>query len=114
MIKEMENKKLDLEAMENVTGGTVGEFSDLVSALAHNGVLKKFGKISAHLPIGNEKSAEIVEGILKQNGIDAHIDLGWHGTGIGSEKNTYTNKHTGKSMSHEEVLNYIKTSIKVA
>ncbi len=110
----MENKKIDMAAMENVTGGTVGEFSDLVSALAYNGVLKNFGKISAHLPIGNEKSAEIVEGILKQNGIEAHIDLGWHGTGIGSEKNTYTNKYTGKPMSHEEVLNYIKTSIKVA
>ncbi len=114
MTNVLENKMIDLAAMENVAGGTVGEFADLVSALAPNGFLKNCGKISAHLPIGNQKSAGVVENILKQNGIKAHIDLGWHGTGIGSEKNTYFNEHTEKYMSHEEVLNYIKTSIKVA
>ncbi len=103
---------MDIAAMENVAGGTVGEFSDLVSALSSNGILKKMGEISSHLPIGNQKSAEIVEGILRQNGIEAKIDLGWWGTGIGSEKNTYVNANTGKRMSHEEVLNFVKTSLK--
>ncbi len=70
--------------------------------------------ISSHLPIGNQKSAEIVEGILRQIGIEAKIDLGWPETGIGAEKNTYVNANTGEPMSHEEVLNFVKTSIKVA
>ncbi len=106
----LESKKIDMAAMENVAGGTVGEFEDLVTALTPNGFLKGCGKISSHLPIGNQKSAEVVEGILRKNGIEAKIDLGWCGTGIGSKKNTYYNANTGARMSHEEVLDYIKTS----
>ncbi len=113
MTKAMEMKKMDLAAMEHVTGGTVKEFEELVTALTPSGLLKVAGTISAHLPIGNEKSAEIVEGILKKNGIAAHIDLGWHGTGIGSDKNTYVNMETGLRMSHQEVLDVVK-SLKVA
>ncbi len=104
----LENKKMNMAAMEHVAGGTVGEFEDLVTALSPHGFLKGCGKISSHIPLGNQKTAEVVEDILKQNGIEAKIDLGWCGTGIGSKKNTYVNANTGACMSHEEVLNYIK------
>ncbi len=113
MTKALEMKKMNPAAMENVTGGTVKEFEDLVTTLAPNGLLKGFGKISSHLPIGNQKSAELVEGVLKKYGIEAHIDLGWHGTGIGSDKNTYLDMETNRRMSHNEVLDVIK-NIKVA
>ncbi len=110
----MEAKKVSMEALENVNGGTVSEFTDLVSALTPNGVLNGCGKISSHLPIGNQKTAEVVEDILKQHGIDAKIDLGWWGTGIGSEKNTYVNANTGARMSHGEVLDYLKARLTFA
>ncbi len=113
MTKELENKKVNLDAMENVNGGTVKEFEELVTTMAPTGILKGFGKISAHLPIGNEKSAEIVESVLKGVGIEAHIDLGWAGTGIGSGNNIYVNMNTGERMTHQEVLGIVK-NIKVA
>ncbi len=113
MTKTLENKKLNLAAMENVTGGTVKEFEELVTTMAPTGILKHFGKISAHLPIGNEKSAEVVTSVLKGVGIEAHIDLGWAGTGIGSGNNIYVNMNTGERMTHKEVLDIVK-NIKVA
>ncbi len=113
MTNELKNKKMDLAEMKNVSGGTVNEFEDLVTTLASNGLLKAAGKISSHLPIGNEESAKLVTGVLAKYGIAANIDLGWAGTGIGSEKNTYVNMETNERMSHKEVLDYIKTNIRV-
>ncbi len=109
MTKAMEMKKVRMETMANVTGGTVKEFEEIVTALAPTGLLKTAGKISAHIPIGNQKSAEIVTGILQKKGIGAHIDLGWQGTGIGSDHNTYVNMNTGLPMSHQEVLDVVKS-----
>ena len=49
MTKTLENKKLNLAAMENVTGGTVSEYSDLLAALSINPKLQKWGRFAAHL-----------------------------------------------------------------
>ncbi len=48
------NKKVDLETMEDVNGGTVSEYPDLLAALSINPKLQKWGRFAAHLPGGGE------------------------------------------------------------
>ena len=66
------------------------------------------GKGTAHVPGVNHLMAKEITRLLKDKmGIEANIDLGWGGLGIGSKSNTYKEIATGKSLSHEEVLNRI-------
>lgn len=54
--------------------------------------------------------AALVEKCLDERiGIKADISLGFAGTGIGSDPNTYIEKATGRRLSHAEVLQRIRT-----
>ena len=88
--------------LDNVVGGTVGELNGLVAACAKNPYLK-MTSISTHVPGANYGIAKLVEKLLGEMGIDADIDLGFGGTGIGSKHNTYIERSTGKHLSQIEV-----------
>ncbi len=61
-----------------------------------------------HAPGANNGIATYVEWYLDYYyDIKADISLGFAGTGIGSDPNTYTDKRTGKPMTHDEVLSRI-------
>lgn len=65
--------------------------------------------ITANTPGGNEDIAHnLTIGLLDKLGIKANIDLGLCGTGIGEKNNTYTDKATGKALSHAEVLQRVR------
>ena len=101
------------DELDNVAGGTVGELEDLASAMADFPVIKQIGVGVAHIPGANHALAAGVADILKnQMGIRADIDLGWGGTGLNSDPNTYTEISTGRRLSHSEVLNRIKSMSK--
>ena len=52
--------------------------------------------------------AAFVESILEDRlGIEADISLGFAGTGIGSDPNTYFDKATGQPLTHQQVLDRI-------
>ena len=52
-----------------------------------------------------KEPAKEIKSILKNDlGISADISLGWDGTGIGSDPNTYREISTGRSLSNSEVL----------
>ena len=105
MTTKMNNTmELNLNELEIVTGGTVGELEDLVHAFVCTG--SDYGVLfAAHCPGANYGTAKIVEELLNSAlGISADIDLGFCGTGINSKPNKYIDKATGKTLTHEEVI----------
>lgn len=94
--------------LDNVIGGTVSEYEDICKAFTKNSKLKDLAGIQAHIPGVNNGMATLLEQVMSSClGIKAKIDLGWLGTGIKFKHNTYTDIGTGKSLSHQDVLNRI-------
>ena len=87
------------EQLDQVAGGTVGEFADILEALAKQKVFKITNAASAHIPELNLKITDGITSMLREIGIEANIDLGYHGTGLGSKKNTYKSTVTEKNVS---------------
>lgn len=112
MVNAMKAKKLNEEALAMVAGGTVREYDEIVSAFANNPILKKITGLSVHVPCANKATVGLVEGVLGEMQIDADIDLGYLGTGLGSKNNKYTDRRTGNAMSHGQVINRIRSYTK--
>ncbi len=107
----MNAKKISIDEMENVNGGTVSEYSDLLAALTINPKLKKWGRFAAHLPGGNliaSNASDGIKGILKEIDIKVDLSLGLGGTGLFSSANKYTRISTGERMTHQEVITEMK------
>ena len=106
----MDNKELDYEMLENVAGGTVKEFEDIFMA-----VYKKLGgsegviaDLGTHCPFTNMQVSDTIYRYLRDKyGIRADFSLGFMGTGLGSDPNTYKECCTNKILTHEEVLKRI-------
>ncbi len=106
-----DSKKVTMEELENVSGGTVGEYSDLLAALTINPKLQKWGRFAAHLPGGNlvaSNASDGIKGILKEIDIKVDLSLGLGGTGLFSSANKYTRISTGEKMTHAEVISTMK------
>lgn len=103
-------KQIGLDELEMVSGGTVKEFEQLMNAIAGNPILGEAGGlICGHIPGVNNGMAALVESILENRlGIEADISLGFAGTGIGSDPNTYKDIATGQPLSHQQVLEKIR------
>lgn len=105
-----ENKEVKKEELDQVSGGTLSEFSDFATAGYSSNSDKFFAYIGAHAPVINETVVKRLVAELDSLGITANIDVGWKGTGIGSGKNTYSDRALGKNISHEEVLERFKSA----
>ena len=103
-------REIELKDLETVSGGTVGEFEELIEAYTNNPYLgEAAGLICGHIPGVNNGLAALVESSLGDKlGIEADISLGFAGTGIGSDPNTYFDKATGQPLTHQQVLDRIK------
>lgn len=110
MTNTMVNNTIDLEELEIVSGGTVGEFDELIKAFMNIPMYESlFGLVGGHVPGANNGLAALMENVLEDSfGIEADIDLGFAGTGICSDPNTYVEISTGKSLTHAEVLKRIR------
>ena len=106
MLKEMKAKKINEEALEQVAGGTVKEFDELLSAVSDNLIVRGAAKLDSHTPVANAYIARVIEKQLLNIGLEADIDLGWGGTGIGSKHNKY--RLNGKDISHKEACDYVR------
>lgn len=102
-------KTLSIKELEMVTGGTVGEYEELLRACAvSNPALAEAGAACAHIPGANLVTAQLFESWLsKELKISANIDLGVGGTGMFSKGNTYVDMKTGAGLSHAEVVRRI-------
>ena len=106
MLKEMKAKKINEAALEQVAGGTVKEFEELLSAVSDNIIVRGAAKLDSHTPVANAYIARVIEKQLLNIGLEADIDLGWGGTGIGSKHNKY--RLNGKDISHKEACDYVR------
>ena len=99
-------REIELKDLETVSGGTVGEFEELIEAYTNNPYLgEAAGLICGHIPGVNNGMAALVESSLRNKlGIEADISLGFAGTGIGSAPNTYLDNATGQPLTHQQVL----------
>ena len=103
-------RTIEMEELEIVSGGTVTEFDELITAIEGNGVFGDIcGAIGGHVPGANNIVAAVVKNALEYIlDIRAEISLGFAGTGIGSDPNIYIDLKTGKMISHAEVIDRIR------
>ena len=106
MMNTMELNKMNNEELNMVAGGTVKEFDELLSAVSDNIIVRGAAKLDSHAPVANTLMARVIEKQLLNIGLEADIDLGWGGTGIGSKHNKY--RLNGKDISHKEACDYIR------
>ena len=108
-MEKIENSKMSDMEMENVTGGTHAEMVELYRVFESKKSGKHKNSIGVYLPGFNEIAKDGIKKRLRNDyGIEAHIDIGWLGMGISSECNTYKDIKTGRSMTHQEVMQRIK------
>ena len=107
-------EQLNDEELEKIAGGTVNELDDLTTAMVSKWpAIATLGKVAAHTPGLNRILANEAENILKRDlGIEASISLGFLGTGLGSDPNSYRDLATGRGLSHAEVLDRINNAEK--
>ncbi len=101
----MANKILTEEELDTVTGGTVKEFTSIVSAISANRKLflklkDALSNLDENISLNNMK--EPVAQVLSGMGIDANLILD------SVNENSYKNTKTGKLLSHDEVISRIK------
>ena len=102
-------EELKIEQLENVTGGTVSEFEDIMRAISQNYAMDEISGVAAHIPGINNASTYLLKHVLKKKlGITTDISLGFAGTGVGSKGNCYTDDATGAVLTHAEVIDRIK------
>ena len=106
MTNAMKLNKMNDGELNIVVGGTVKEFEELLSAFSDNPILKGAAKLDAHTPGANTLAARLIRKELLKMGLEADIDLGWGGTGIGSDPNKY--RLNGNRISHKEACDYIR------
>ena len=104
--KEITKKELNEEQLNNVSGGTVAELEELANVVYRGEEYARPVYLgTTHVPVGNIVIAsELAEDLEKVWGIDAHINLGFCGTGIASVNNTYIDRQTGDYISHSDVV----------
>lgn len=107
-------RTLEVEELEIVLGGTVTELDELITTMEGNGIIGDVcGALGGHVPSANNAVAAFVKEILDNLfGIRADISLGWAGTGIGSDPNTYIDKATGRKLTHAEAITKIRRCVK--
>ena len=122
MTNVMEMERMNDFELDNVSGGTVTEFEEILDAgnskigfagdlggaarkaLDLLGPASSMAKSAAYMIL-----APMWEKALKKDlNIDANISIGWLGTGFRSSHNSYS--IDGKGISHQEVINMIKTA----
>ncbi len=103
-----EIRELSMEEKEQVTGGTVEEVEELAQAVMDSDLTRGIAGAGSHIPGCNAAMANSIESFLDKQGINADLSVGFLGTGIGSSANKYTIKETGKPISHQDVVNYVK------
>ena len=105
-MKNITDKILTEQELNEVAGGTVKEFDELLSAVSDNPIVRGAAKLDSHTPVANAYIARVIEKQLLNIGLEADIDLGWGGTGIGSKHNKY--RLNGKDISHKEACDYVR------
>ena len=106
----MTKKELNVNQLENVSGGTVSEYDEIFRALfkkmgGSDGIISDLG---THCPFANVQVSDSIYLYLRDKyGIRADFSLRFLGTGLGSDPNTYKEVGTNRILTHEEVLRRI-------
>ena len=67
----MKAKKINEAALEQVAGGTVKEFDELLSAVSDNLIVRGAAKLDSHTPVANAYIARVIEKQLLNIGLEA-------------------------------------------
>lgn len=109
---KLQNEVLTMEALNEINGGTCDQLHELTKAFTSNNNILNFFADAAELAtkikvgcIGNIPLAYAMENFLKNDmGINANISVGWGGSGFREVGNSYSERSTGKALSHAEVV----------
>lgn len=103
--KKMTKRELNDRELNNVTGGTVTELEELISAIyPGEEQYRHLATATSHVPIGSSALAALLEQDLLRIGIRANISTGLAGTGICSKQNMYEEVATGQALTHRQVI----------
>ena len=102
--KILKDKVMSNEELDNVAGGSSEELGELVRAMHDN---KNVGFDEGEYLFGSDERWKYLATLkLEKLGINANIDYSIFSTT--AYPDSYTDKATGKSLSHAEVLDIIK------
>lgn len=97
---------MNKEQLNNVSGGTVAELEELISAIyPGEEEYRHLATATSHVPVGSSALAALLEQDLMKIGIRSNISTGLAGTGIWSKENMYEEVATGQALTHREVIN---------
>ena len=113
---KLQNEVLSMEELDNVNGATCEELHELTKALtSNNNVLNFFADAAELLSkykagcLGNIPLAYAMQSFLKNDlGINSNVSVGWGGSGFRETHNTYSDRATGASLSHADVLKRVR------
>lgn len=114
MTNVITNEMMSEEQLDTVAGGTVWELQDLAREMMNNLFFEGMATLSLMVPGNSKLMKSEVTKKLDKIGIEANIDvnfLGSLGFGIAEKNNTYKDKVTGKSLTHQQILNRIKNCV---
>lgn len=101
----MTKKEVNDRELSNVTGGTVEELGELISAIyPGEEQYRHLATATSHIPVGSSALAALLEKDLLQFGIRSNISTGLAGTGLCSKANMYQDVSTGQALTHRQVL----------
>ena len=102
-----EVKKLSLNEMENVSGGTLDECTEINMLVTAGIISGKYKNIKRSWAFSD---SSVTEEYLDQFGIECHASAPF--LGIGSINNTYKDKETGQNILHSEVMHFLRNGEK--
>ncbi len=105
MIMNTTMTEMNLNQMENVNGATSTELSELIEACSGSHISGLNG-FTAGIPACSRIAKPLLVNLLKNLDIQASFSTGF--MGLGAAPNTYKDLKTGRSLTHQEVIDIIK------
>jgi hypothetical protein len=102
-----EVKKLSLNEMENVSGGTFDECTEINMIVTAGIISGKYKNIKRSWAFSD---SSVTEEYLDQLGFECHASAPF--LGIGRVNNTYKDKETGQNILHSEVMHFLRNGEK--
>lgn len=104
----LKDEMLSEGQLDTVAGGTIWELYELADAMVKNSFLRGMTNVASLIPMTSGIVESYVIDALDKVGVNAKIDQGILTGKIFNDRNTYTEKCSGKSLTHEQVMERLR------
>ena len=104
----LKDEMLSEGQLDTMAGGTIWELCELANAMVKNSFFRGMADVASLVPMTSGIVESYVIDALDAVGVSAKIDKGIFTEKVFNDRNTYTEKCSGKSLTHEQVLERLK------